>query len=271
MRFSLSTIFLAGVLSLFGQSTGDSGIARAQAEVERIEVLVKVGAAAPVQLEKARNALADAEDEAILSRTLYGDLTEEQAGGMLAAADRRLDRRRQALAAAEKLVNASAAGPATLEAPRQRVQAAETEKALAQSRADLVHEIADMARVEAGEESWRGRATLASSGIADHYDGAGVFTMADLGDIVHAYEDQFHKPLPISAEGETATHRALGFDHTGRVDVALQPDSTEGQWLRAFLMLKKVPFYSFRQAVPGKATGAHIHIGPLSTRIPSGG
>ena len=35
-----------------------------------------------------------------------------------------------------------------------------------------------------------------------------------------AYEEHFGKPLPISAMGETAVHRALGFDHRGRVDVA---------------------------------------------------
>ena len=267
MRWSLGPIFLAGVLSVFAQSTGDSALAHAQAEVERIVSLVKLGAAPPVQLKKAQDALADAEDEAILSRTLYGDLTEDQAADMLAAAARRLDRQRQALTAAEKLVNAGAAAPATLEPARRQVQAAEKEKGMAQSRADLVHEIADMALVEADDESWRGRGMLAASGIADHFEGSGVFTTADLSDIVNAFDRQFHKPLPISAQGETATHRAMGFDHTGRVDVALQPDSPEGQWLRAFLMLKKVPFFSFRQAVPGKATGAHIHVGPLSTRI----
>jgi hypothetical protein len=38
-------------------------------------------------------------------------------------------------------------------------------------------------------------------------------------------------------------------------------------WLRAYLAAKEIPYYAFRAAVPGKATGAHIHIGPGSTRL----
>jgi hypothetical protein len=71
--------------------------------------------------------------------------------------------------------------------------------------------------------------------------------------------------------GETAVHRALGFDHHGRVDVALYPDTTEGVWLRQYLAQNHIPYIAFRHAVPGKATGAHIHIGPMSTRLKLGG
>ena len=50
-----------------------------------------------------------------------------------------------------------------------------------------------------------------------------------------AYEKQFSEHFPISAKGMTAVHRALGIDHTGRVDVAVNPDSPEGIWLREYL------------------------------------
>jgi hypothetical protein len=86
-----------------------------------------------------------------------------------------------------------------------------------------------------------------------------------------AFEKHFGKPLPVSALGETAVHRALGFDHRGRVDVALHPDQPEGLWLREFLTENHIPFFAFRQAVPGRATGAHIHIGPMSTHLKLGG
>src|SRR5438445_93183 len=78
------------------------------------------------------------------------------------------------------------------------------------------------------------------------------------------FEKQFGKPLPVSAMGETAVHRSLGFDHRGRVDVAIHPDQPEGRWLLEYLVEKHIPYFAFRQAVPGKATGAHIHLGPLS-------
>jgi hypothetical protein len=86
-----------------------------------------------------------------------------------------------------------------------------------------------------------------------------------------AFARHFGKPLPVSAIGETAVHRALGFDHRGRVDVAIYPDLPEGIWLREYLTENRIPYFAFRQAVPGKATGAHIHIGPMSTRLVPGG
>ena len=86
-----------------------------------------------------------------------------------------------------------------------------------------------------------------------------------------AYQGRFGKPLPVSALGETAVHKSLGFDHRGRVDVALFPDAPEGVWLREYLTSHHIPYFAFRHAIPGKATGAHIHIGPGSTRIRNGG
>jgi hypothetical protein len=71
--------------------------------------------------------------------------------------------------------------------------------------------------------------------------------------------------------GETAVHRALGFDHRNRVDVAVHPDQPEGVWLRQYLELHYIPYFAFRRAVPGKATGAHIHIGPMSTPLARAG
>ena len=77
--------------------------------------------------------------------------------------------------------------------------------------------------------------------------------------------------MPVSALGETAVHRAMGFDHRGRVDVALNPDQPEGVWLIEYLKQNRIPYFAFRGPVKGKATGAHIHIGPMSTRLASGG
>ena len=101
----------------------------------------------------------------------------------------------------------------------------------------------------------------------ERFDGDGAFTRADFKNVLLAFEKHFGKPLPISAQGETAVHRALGFDHRDRVDVAITPDSQEGAWLRRYLEVSYIPYYAFRSLVRGKATGAHIHIGPPSNRI----
>jgi hypothetical protein len=104
----------------------------------------------------------------------------------------------------------------------------------------------------------------------EHYEGDGGFEEArDLPALELAFAAKFDRPLPISAEGETEVHRALGFDHRGRIDVAVVPSAPEGVWLRQYLQMRKIPYYAFSRAIPGKATAAHIHIGPGSTRLPS--
>ncbi|MCX6623679.1 MAG: hypothetical protein NTY38_21945, partial [Acidobacteria bacterium] len=97
----------------------------------------------------------------------------------------------------------------------------------------------------------------------------GTFAIAELEPIAHAFLAKFSHSLPVSASGETAVHKALGFDHRGRVDIALSPDQPEGKWLRGYLESHRIPYFAFRRAVPGKATAAHIHIGPPSPRLQS--
>ncbi len=88
-----------------------------------------------------------------------------------------------------------------------------------------------------------------------------------LNDVARFFEQRFHRPLPISAAGQSETHDRLGYDHRGAVDVAVHPDSAEGQALIGYLRELGVPFLAYRGPVPGAATGAHIHIGPPSYHI----
>src|SRR5437867_3135222 len=80
-------------------------VARAKAGMEKLRELVEAGAAPRAQLDKAEDVLADAEDVALLRKTLYGsDLTDEQAEAMLAAAGRRVERRKRDLEQGRQLV-----------------------------------------------------------------------------------------------------------------------------------------------------------------------
>jgi hypothetical protein len=81
------------------------------------------------------------------------------------------------------------------------------------------------------------------------------------------FTEKFGRALPISAYGQSATHDRLGFNHRHAIDVAINPDSAEGQALLAYLRSAGVPFLAFRRAVPGASTGAHIHIGKPSSRF----
>ena len=128
-----------------------------------------------------------------------------------------------------------------------------------------------MVRAEEALDARLALEPAAAHEIAERYEGDGVLTPLSFFKVEIAFAEHFGKPLPVSARGDTAVHRAMGFDHRGRVDVALNPDQPEGVWLREYLAAQHIPYFAFRQAVAGKATGAHIHVGPMSTRIKLGG
>ncbi len=98
------------------------------------------------------------------------------------------------------------------------------------------------------------------------FNGATRWSLADAPKIEQFFLHAFGHALPISAFGQTATHDRLRFDHRNAMDVALQPDSNEGKALLSYLRQAGIPFIAFRHAVPGAATGAHIHIGKPSMR-----
>ncbi len=102
------------------------------------------------------------------------------------------------------------------------------------------------------------------------FNGAARWSLADAPKIERFFSQTFGHALPISAFGQTATHDRLRFDHRNAMDVALNPDSKEGRSLLAFLRQAGIPFIAFRHAVPGAATGAHIHIGNPSMRSCTG-
>jgi hypothetical protein len=272
MQFKLGPTLLVCALCLGAQTVEDPAVARAKAGIEKLRTLVEAGALPRKELERAEEQIADAEDAAYLRKTLYGsELTDEQSEDMIAAADRRLARRTKALDEAQKLVAAGVASQLSLDAFRSELDLAEKERNLAETRAKLTHELAEMAKAEENLETHLAQQPAEAPRIAERFDGSGVFTTATFSKVESAFERQFGKTLPVSAMGETAVHRSLGFDHRGRVDVALYPDAPEGIWLREYLTENQIPYFAFRQAVPGKATGAHIHIGPMSTRLKLGG
>ena len=78
---------------------------------------------------------------------------------------------------------------------------------------------------------------------------------------------RFGRSLPISAYGQTALHDRMGFDHRNAVDLAVHPDSLEGRALMEHLRDRGIPFIAAWGAIPGAASGAHIHVGQPSPRV----
>jgi hypothetical protein len=95
----------------------------------------------------------------------------------------------------------------------------------------------------------------------------GHWSIASLSAVQQFFSNTFGKPLPTSAIGQSATHNRLGWDHSNAVDVGLRPDSAEGRALIGYLQSAGIPFLAFRGAIPGVATGPHIHIGSPSHRL----
>jgi hypothetical protein len=259
LQDTLKTISLGIVLASFAPAQ-DPG---------KLRELVEAGALPRAALARAEAEAADRDDEAALRRTLYGalgveDLDGRQAAGMLAAARRRVERAGERLAEARPLVEQGLVARASLAPLEEELSARRGALLLAERRARVFDELLEMARAEAA------LAAPADEGpkpVQERFDGDGRLTQTQLKKVILSFEKQFSLPLPVSAHGGTAVHRSMGFDHRGRVDVALNPDQPEGQWLREFLERERIPYYAFRAAVPGRATAAHIHIGPPSLRL----
>lgn len=95
-----------------------------------------------------------------------------------------------------------------------------------------------------------------------------TWTIADSAKVNTFFFTRFGRPLPTTAFGQSDLHDRWGLDHRQGIDVGLHPDSPEGMALIQFLRSENIPFLVFRTAIPGVATGPHIHIGNASHRIP---
>ena len=271
---------LAGALLAQAPSPSPAELVRGPQDPARVRALVEAGALPRASLEQTRQESEDAEDARILERTLYGnvaveELSEEQAEEMLAAATRRLARRQARVDEAKRRVDEGVLARLALTPFLEEMDRSRRELGLAAARARLLKELAAMARAEQEllarlEQAPPAMVWVYLPGLAERHDD-GVFRWAQLRDVAEAFEKRFGKALPISARGDTAVHRALGYDHRGRVDVPLDPDQPEGLWLRDYLRRARIPFIAFRGFVAGKSTGPHVHIGPPSSPLRSGG
>ncbi len=98
------------------------------------------------------------------------------------------------------------------------------------------------------------------------YNGVGLWSLSQAGKIELFFQQTFKRPLPIAVFGQGAIHDRWRLDHHNAMDVSLNPDEPEGLALMEFLRGNGIPFSAFRGAIPGVATGPHIHIGLPSHR-----
>src|SRR5438477_3754388 len=189
MRSFLGPLVFVCVSCVCAQSYDPPEVAHAKSEIERIKSLVDAGAVPRVQLEKAEAALADAEDAALLRRTAYGqELTDEQSEEMLAAANRRFERRKKAVDEARKLVEDGVASQLSLNTVLEELDSARKECDLAETRARLAHELSQMAQAEEALAASLAQQPSEAAGMADRFDGDGVFPVGALSHVEAEFE-----------------------------------------------------------------------------------
>jgi hypothetical protein len=212
----------------------------------------KAGTREMIRLKEAEVARAEAAHEELKKLVADGLLARrdlEESDTKLAAHRARLEDLRKQLTESDQMI---AEIREAEEAEKQALAAAK------QARADAANYA--RRRLQPTARTSVGRAVI-------RHAGASGWTLANIGGVQSFFITAFGRPLPTSAFGQTATHDRMGFDHRRAVDVALHPDSAEGRALIGYLQANGIPFIAFRAAVPGSATGPHIHIGPPSHRI----
>src|SRR5450432_1375700 len=162
------------------------------------------------------------ENDRVLLRTLLKstDLSEDQATSLVRAAGRRYMRRKLAYAAAKQSVDTGTAAPsgaqpgapAGLDFLRRDMEAARKVCDVAERLGRRTEELTVTAKADWEMERRLAYIPSTMVGLAERYDGASAFTDADLGAMELAFLKHFGKPLPVSTRGDSAVHRAMGFD-----------------------------------------------------------
>lgn len=110
------------------------------------------------------------------------------------------------------------------------------------------------------------RQSLVRTTAFTRFTGNSGWGLGEAWKVQRFFSDTFKKELPVAVFGQGAIHDRWRLDHHNSMDISLHPDSAEGQALLNFLQKNGIPYLAFRSAIPGTATGPHIHIGRPSHR-----
>ena len=99
------------------------------------------------------------------------------------------------------------------------------------------------------------------------FGGTRAWSLSEAGAVGQFYARSFGRQLPVSSFGQSPVHDRWGYAHHNAMDVGVNPDSVEGRALMEYLRGAGIPFTAFRHAIPGTATGPHIHVGRPSHKI----
>lgn len=144
---------------------------------------------------------------------------------------------------------------------------AETNRLMASAEAQIAGVLVETAADEEINKNLRlAKQRLVRTSSFTRFTGAGGWNLGDAWKVQRFFTDTFNKQLPIAVFGQGAIHDRWRLDHRNAMDIQLHPDGVEGQALLNFLQKNGIPYLAFRSAIPGTATGPHIHIGRPSHR-----
>jgi len=182
----------------------------------------------------------------------------------VATAEKRLSQSRELLAQGLISKNDVAAGERTLAEANDKV--AETKQRMNSADAQIADTLVEAEAAKTLAKRPMARGSLLNTAAYIRYNGGSSWALSDAWKVQRFFFDAFKKPLPIAVFGQGPIHDRWRLDHHNAMDVSLHPDGAEGQALLSFLRSNGIPFLAFRAAIPGTATGPHIHIGRPSHR-----
>lgn len=176
------------------------------------------------------------------------------------------------LALSEKLLAEGLIAKAQVEENQRALAAAKTKVAETRSQmSGADDQIASVLVEEEADQQLAKNLRLAKQGLVRtasfiRFIGGPGWNLGEAWKVQRFFTDTFHKQLPVAVFGQGAIHDRWRLDHRNSMDISLHPDSAEGQALLNFLQRNAIPYLAFRSAIPGTATGPHIHIGRPSHR-----
>jgi len=153
----------------------------------------------------------------------------------------------------------------TLDLAKEKI--AETNRQLVSAEAQIAGVLVETAANDEINKNLRlAKQRLVRTAAFTRYTGAGGWNIGEAWKVQRFFSDTFNKQLPIAVFGQGAIHDRWRLDHRNAMDIQLHPDGVEGRALLDFLQRNGIPYLAFRSAIPGTATGPHIHIGRPSHR-----
>ena len=274
MRIALKTIPAAALL-VIALASGAGVAARQKSRAKPKAAQAKEKTSKEKKTEEPQNELARLREELVKSTKEYKSSLDE----LRKLYEKEIERADERVSKTKELYEAGLVSKRELEreeetaaAARAKVKGVEGQlkSADVQIAETLVEAEAEEAAAKAlaqAKSAPRARGGLIATTAYIRYGGARAWSLNEAGAVMQFFTRSFGRQLPVSSFGQSPVHDRWGYDHHNAMDVGVSPDSAEGRALMEYLRSSGVPFTAFRFAIPGTATGPHIHVGRPSHKV----